>query len=109
MKDVGKKIRDLRNKRGDSLEELGNKLNFNFSNLSKIERGVRKPTIELIEQIMDIYDVPLSYFFGEEKELPEELAKVGVEWIAFVEEMEDNQITPEEIKAILKIIKQYNK
>jgi transcriptional regulator with XRE-family HTH domain len=109
MKDISNKIREIRKKHGHTLEELGERLNFNPSNLSKIERGLRKPTIELIEQLMEIYEVPLTYFFGEEADVPDELKKIGVEWISFVEEMENQDITPEEIKAILEIVKKVNK
>jgi transcriptional regulator with XRE-family HTH domain len=104
LKDISKKIRDLRKQHKDTLEELGEKLNFNPSNLSKIERGIRKPTIELVEQLMKIYDVPLTYFFGEESEMQEELKDLGADWVAFVEEMEEKQITPDEIKAIMEIL-----
>ncbi|WP_447579932.1 helix-turn-helix domain-containing protein [Acinetobacter baumannii] len=108
MKGVGKKIRELRVKNGHTLEQLGSKLNFNYSNLSKIEREVRTPSVELLKEIAEIYDVPLSYFFGNEQEIPEELKKVGVEWITFAEEMEERNITPDEIKAILDIVKKVN-
>lgn len=109
MKDISKKIKELRIKHGYTLEELGEKLNFNYSNLSKIERGVRKPTLELMEQLAKLYDVPLSYFFGEEREVPEALKKIGVEWVTFIEEMEEKEITPEEIKAIIEIMNKLNK
>jgi transcriptional regulator with XRE-family HTH domain len=109
MKDISKKIRDIRKKHGHTLEELGEKLNFNPSNLSKIERGVRKPNLELIEQLMEIYEVPLTYFFGEQSELSDELKNIGVDWVSFIDEMEDKNITPEEIKAILEIVKKVNK
>lgn len=109
MKHLGNKVREIRQKHGHTLEELGDKLSFNPSNLSKIERGIRKPTIELIEQIAKLYDVPLSYFFGEEAEMPDELRELGAEWITFVEEMEEKNITPDEIKAIMEIMKKINK
>lgn len=105
MRNIGNKIRDIRIKNGHTLEELGDKLNFNPSNLSKIERGVRKPTIELIDQLAEIYDVPVNYFFGEQGEIPEELKEYGAEWVAFVEEMQEKNLTPDEIKAIIAIAK----
>ena len=49
MKNISKKIKDIRLKNGLTLEELGDRINFNYSNLSKIERGVRTPTLELLE------------------------------------------------------------
>lgn len=67
MKGVGKKIREIRIKNKDTLEQLGKKLNFNYSNLSKIEREVRTPSIELIEEIARLYEVPLSYFLEKNK------------------------------------------
>jgi transcriptional regulator with XRE-family HTH domain len=109
MKDISKKIREIRTKHGHTLEELGEKLNFNPSNLSKIERGIRKPQIELIEQMAKIYDVPLTYFFGEQQEAPEELKAIGADWVSFVEEMEEKNITPDEIKAIMELINKMSK
>lgn len=109
MEHISKKIREIRTKNGDTLEELGEKLNFNPSNLSKIERGIRKPHIELVEQISKIYDIPLTYFFGEPQEVPEELKEIGAEWVSFVEEMEEKNITPEEIKAIIEVMNKMNK
>lgn len=109
MKNISEKIRDIRLKKGLTLEELGDKINFNYSNLSKIERGVRTPTLELLEKLAEFYDVPLSYFFGEEADIPDELKKYGVEWITFVEEMTEKNITPDEIKAIMEILNKFNK
>lgn len=109
MKNISEKIRDIRLKKGLTLEELGDKINFNYSNLSKIERGVRTPTLELLEKLAEFYDVPLSYFFGEEAKIPDELKKYGVEWITFVEEMTEKNITPDEIKAIMEILNKFNK
>lgn len=109
MKDISKKIREIRTKHGHTLEELGEKINFNPSNLSKIERGLRKPTIELIEQLANIYEVPLTYFFGEESEVSDGLKNIGIDWVTFVGEMEEKNITPEEIKAIIEIVKKVNK
>lgn len=109
MQNIGNKIREIRIKNGHTLEEVGDKLNFNSSNLSKIERGIRKPTIELVEQIAKMYDIPLTYFFGETGEVPNELKELGAEWVAFIEEMEEKHITPDEIKAIMEIMKKFNK
>jgi transcriptional regulator with XRE-family HTH domain len=104
MKNISRKIKDLRVKKGYTLEELGDKINFNYSNLSKIERGIRPPTLELIEKLSEFYNVPLSYFFGEENPIPEELKKLGAEWVTVVEELKEKEITPEEIKAIIEIL-----
>ena len=64
--DFGTRVKALRKKNKHTLQELAKKINFNYSNLSKIERGDRKPTLEFIEAISKVYDVSISYLVGEE-------------------------------------------
>lgn len=106
----GKKMRELREKKGDTLEEAAKKLNMSLSNLGKYERGERRITPELLEQIAELYDQPLSYFYGEEDGgVPKELKEVGVEWVRFAKEMKEKDITPEEIKAIIEFMNKVKK
>ena len=57
------KIKELRKKRGDTLKSLAEKLNYDFSNLSKIERGIHQPSLPLLEKIAAVYNVGIDYFF----------------------------------------------
>lgn len=50
-----RKIREIRKQKGDTLKELADKVQYDFSNLSKIERGQVKPSIKLLSKIADIY------------------------------------------------------
>lgn len=100
----GKAIRDLRLKNGDTIEQLANKLKITDSAMGKYERGERKVKPEFLEQIAEIYDVPVSFFYGEEVEIPKELKEVGVEWITFAKEMKEKNLTPEQIKATLALL-----
>lgn len=110
MNRYGSKIREIREKNNDTLEDLAKKLDTHFSTVGKWERGERKITPELLEQIAELYDVPVSYFFGDKDgEVPEELKEIGVEWIRFAEEMKEKEITPEELKAIISLYKKLNK
>ena len=104
MNKYGKYIREIREKNNDTLEDLAKKLDMSFSTLGKYERGERKITPELLEEVAEVYGVSLSYFFGEESDVPKELKNLGVEWITFAREMEERQLTPEEIKATLNLI-----
>ncbi len=108
-KKYGKKIREIREKNKDTLEELAKKLNITWSALGKFERGERKITPELLEKISEVYDVPITFFFGEVSNVPDGLKELGVEWVTFIEEMEDKSITPSEIKAIIETMKIVNK
>lgn len=105
MNKYGHKIRELRERNNDRLEDLAKKINTTLSALGKYERGERKVTPELLEKIAEVYEEPLSYFYGEMKELPHELKGLGEGWVSFAKEMEEQEITPEEIKAILNLMK----
>jgi len=66
---IGKRIRELRKKRGYTLRELGEKLNFDFTYLSRVENGRKIPSIELLQQMADFFNVDISYFFMKDEEL----------------------------------------
>lgn len=104
---VGKRIRQLRRQHKHSLEELGDKVDYNYSNLSKIELEKRQPSLELLEKIASVYGVHISYFFGERKNTPDELEEKGVEWLSFIEEMEKKELSPEEIREIVGFIDRF--
>lgn len=98
--DIGLIIRQLRQKNKHTLKYLGDRVNFNYSNLSKIERGERKPTFELLEALSELYDVPMSYFFRE-KETPKGL---DARWFSVIKESEEKGYTPEELEEIIQFV-----
>ena len=98
--DIGLIIRQLRKRNNHTLKDLGDRVNFNFSNLSKIERGERKPTFELLESLSELYDVPMSYFFRERKESNDIQGK----WFSVIKESEEKGYTPEELKEIIQLV-----
>ena len=53
------RIKEIRKKNGDTLKELAAKINYDYSNLSKIERGVYSPSISLLRKIAAVYGVDL--------------------------------------------------
>ena len=98
--DIGLLVRKLRKEHGHTLKELSQKVNFDYSNLSKIERGERKPTLELLESLSNLYDVPMSYFFRER----EESKVIDAKWYTVIKESEDKGYTPEELEDIIKLV-----
>jgi transcriptional regulator with XRE-family HTH domain len=102
---IRKNMKKIRLERDLSLSQVAEAVQFDTSNMSKIENGKREPTINLLEKLADFYGVSLSYFFGEEVHFPKELKEVGVEWITFANNMKKKDLTPEEITKILDIIK----
>ena len=70
---IGAKIRQLRKENKDTLKVLAKKIDYDLSNLSKIERGTYGITRELLQKIIDVYNVSPKYFLGEcynDAELP---------------------------------------
>ncbi|AKR38903.1 helix-turn-helix transcriptional regulator [Bacillus cereus] len=55
------RIKEVRKKNGDTLKDLAKKINYDYSNLSKIERGFYTPSIDLLKRISVIYNVNLQY------------------------------------------------
>lgn len=104
MRKYGERIRSIREKYGDTRLELARKIGMSEGGLGKIERGERNFKPGLLEQIAKIYDTPLSYFYGVEGDLPQELKDRGAEWIAFIDEMEQRKLTPEQIKATIEFL-----
>lgn len=62
---AGIKIKKIRLKHKDTLKDLADKVDYNFSNLSKVERGVYRASLDLIKKISEVYDVNPNYFLGE--------------------------------------------
>lgn len=100
----GMRIREIREKHGDTREELAKKLGLSESGLGKIERGERNFKPGLLEEVAQIYEIPLAVLYGEEGEVPQELQDIGVEWIRFIDEMKQKKLTPEQIKATIEFL-----
>lgn len=102
---IGEKIRALRNRRGDNLRQLGAKVGYTHAYLGKVERGEIRAKTELIQQIARVYDVPEQYFFDE---APDDLKKIGAEWVRFAENMEDRGLKPDEITELIDMAAKIN-
>ena len=53
------KIKETRKRFGDTLQSLAKKINYDYSNLSKVERGVYTPTLELLHKIATVYNMEI--------------------------------------------------
>lgn len=60
---IGTKIKKIRLENKDTLKGLAEKINYDYSNLSKVERGKYGASIELIKSIANVYQVSPNYFF----------------------------------------------
>ena len=68
-KQLGYRIRYLRNQKGMSIEALALEAEINRNYLGDLERGVRNPTVVVLNKIAKALDVSLSVLFEGIKEI----------------------------------------
>lgn len=61
---IGAKIRQLRKENKDTLKILAEKIDYDLSNLSKVERGLMSISPQLLNDILDTYKTDPDDFFG---------------------------------------------
>lgn len=64
MIDVGKRIKTLRNEKGISARSLASKADLDPSQISKIENGTSKPSLDALQRICEVLDISISDFFA---------------------------------------------
>lgn len=64
----GERLRQLREEKGLSQEQLGKILHQRKSNISKYENGKLEPSLNTIKAIADFFNVSLDYLFGRSDE-----------------------------------------
>ncbi len=62
------RLKELRRSMGWSQDTLADKLGTTRSCIGNYEQGTRKPDIEALEQIADLFNVDMSYLVGKQKE-----------------------------------------
>lgn len=60
-REIGKRIRLVRDKKGITQSELGEKLGIQFQHVSKYERGETVPTWENLIKLHEFYDVNINW------------------------------------------------
>jgi len=73
---LGEKIRLVREEKGLKLEEAAQKIGISTSYLSEIERGNVNPSIEILKEIANTFEVSLNIFLGKETSLGTKIRKI---------------------------------
>lgn len=63
-KELGQKIKEVRNSKGMTLKDLSEKTNLSISFLSLVERGLASLAIASLQSIAEVLGVNLAYFFA---------------------------------------------
>ena len=64
MEIFGDRLKQLREEKGYSQQELAEMINVSRSSVGMFERGTREPNFETLEAIADVFNVDLDYIFG---------------------------------------------
>lgn len=75
--DFGKALKEIRESRGKTLEEMANYLNTTKQALSRYERGERTPKITVASDFADKLGVDLRVFIGEDEPMRMDLGLFG--------------------------------
>lgn len=103
-KRIGLKLKHVREKKGLSMREVGERTGIHFSYVGKIEKG-QIPSLDKLNKLCTLYGLNMQSLFGEEIEVPDELKEVGVEWVTFAKDMNKQNLSPDQIKNIIQVIK----
>lgn len=79
MSTYGERIKELRERKGLSQQELANMLDITKAAVSHYERCFRKPSIETLEALCDIFNVSFDYLLGVENVTPRLVDKEGLD------------------------------
>lgn len=63
MRSIGSQIRELRKRRGWTLQRLGERSGLSVSFLSQVERGLSSLSISSLSAVAEALEIPLSNFF----------------------------------------------
>ncbi len=67
LQDFGKRLRNLRLKKGYKQSQLGDILNISASAVGMYERGQRQPSVDLILKLSKVFSVSADYLLGTAK------------------------------------------
>jgi XRE family transcriptional regulator, master regulator for biofilm formation len=108
VKGYGENIRKYRKQNKLTQEELGELLGVTKSFISKLETEYTKPSLEMLANIAGALKVDIGDILGSKQSPPPELKDVGVDWLILGEELEEQGITPEQVKQWAEIVKSYS-
>lgn len=101
---VGKRVQQLRLKKGMSLSELAEKAGVSKSYLSTIERDVQSnPSIQFLEKIASVLNVQTDTFLQPDD--PSNQKVLDEEWYQLVREAMDSGVSKEQFREFLEFNK----
>lgn len=105
MRSIGAIFKENREKIDLSQDEIANKLGVTKSFISKIENGVKKPTMDFLNRAAVIFKIDLLDFFEGKMNLEQDLTTEDLEWVILGEEMKKQGVDAEQLREWVRAIK----
>lgn len=96
VKNIGKRIRNYREERGMTLEELSNKLGITKGYLSKLERGIKPISLDNLHKIADVLEVDVTDLFPHKEKTTNPFTGDG-DWAFVVNELKQKGFSASEV------------
>ena len=98
-KQIGLRLKELRKSKRLSQEELAEKVQTSANYLSRIERGTKNPTLDMLIKIVDSIGVGLPELFDFKREMtPKELKETLYKFV--------NELNDEKLKTAVKVLRE---
>jgi transcriptional regulator with XRE-family HTH domain len=125
--DLGIRVKEWRDKRGFTQEELATKSEVTQGMIYKIEKGLTVPSIPVVQRIAAALNIPVSLLIepnidilgeaieikellGEtDKETREFLTPANKDYIILAKDIKKSEVPLEDVKAALEIIEKYKR
>lgn len=115
QKEIGQKINNLRTEKKLSMRELGERIGVSHAHISKLEKGINTPSVDLLEKIAECFNIDVSYFFTKEELFTEDENGLLHERDLSLESLKDKYnleidgkpATDEEIEEMIKYVKAF--
>lgn len=103
---IGSRIKELRIKKGQTQEELGELLHVKRQTVSKYETGINIPDADILNKLSDILECSSDYLLGK-TDIPN--SKVYEHSIANIEVKNSYpyDLSPEEVEKLVNLLKKY--
>lgn len=115
---IAAKIKSVREDNGLTQKQMAKAIGVADSTISNYETGYRSPDIQTLEKISEHFNIDLAELLCLKteqteqilkSELPDELKDLDIESIGAFKELKNSGIGPDEIKAILSLLKNPSK
>jgi len=112
LDDLGRRLRELRRRKKLSIYDVERRLGIHFSTVSKYERNVRRPSLEVLRELAALYEVPLAGLITDVDDLKDVLSEDQRRWLKLIEQRPElgrlldvaSTLSPQRVEALLRFL-----